>query len=85
MFVYDFSSFKSMVFFYAIDIFMIESKQRNKNINLKLEIHIQTNSFKSAFYGVFWKLDYPTAYVIAWSKLNDSYFKQKYKIIELEI
>jgi hypothetical protein len=42
MFVYDFSIFKIMIFFYDINIFMIESEQRNKIINLKLEIHIQT-------------------------------------------
>jgi hypothetical protein len=31
-----------MIFFYGINIFMNESKQRNKILNLKLEIHIQT-------------------------------------------
>jgi hypothetical protein len=30
-----------MIFFYDINIFMFESEQRNKIINLKLEIHIQ--------------------------------------------
>jgi hypothetical protein len=41
MFVFDFSCLKSMIF-YGINIFMIESEQRNKNINLKLEIFMQT-------------------------------------------
>jgi hypothetical protein len=41
MFIYDFSRFKSKIFIYGINIFMIEGEQKNKTIILKLEIHIK--------------------------------------------
>jgi hypothetical protein len=42
IFVYNFSRFKYIILFYSTIIFMIESEQRNKIINSKLEIHIET-------------------------------------------